>query len=289
MKALLKGIIIAIITVGVVVPAGYLSFMVYHSENISMTNLIPQNSTLVIRTDYNGTPLYLYNSSNTDGVVVGLSLTNFDAELAASTNQTNGTSPIIQPALYTTYREYSIYQISNVSLEGLIPQNLSSLTMGYNLSTNISKYVSNNTIYVAEVSGVVSLGSIEAVKNSIDALVDNVNFAPVAAKYFNLTANVSVYYVSTNMFVRQAISNVYYLKSDFSLQLNNATTAQTINRGLSGLNAISSNYTYVTALKMDGTWVNGTMAVGIGNYQMLEYLLQDLNLNYSKYLLGPNL
>lgn len=293
MKALLKGIIIAIVTVGVVVPAGYFSTVVYHSSPVSISSLVPQNSTMVVRADYNGTNFYLFNNSSTNGVVIGISLTNFDSELAASANQTNGTSVNITPTLYAQYRGYSIYMITNVSLNGLIGNQLSLLDVGYNLTPNLSSYLQNDTLFVAEVSGVVSVGSLASVKMSVDALVDNTNFNAYASAHFNDTANVSVYFKSSDLPIQNANANVYYLSSDFNIQFNNTTNAQDAHRALGLLSAASTNYTFFPSYGLDGTWLNGTMAVGIGNYYLLQNLITNIqnllsqyNINYTKYLTG---
>lgn len=289
MKALVKGIIIAVIAVGVVIPAGYFSFFVYHSDNITLANLVPENSTMVVRGEVNGTQLYFYNASNTDGVVIGVSMNNLDSEISATTNQSNGSSVSIEPTLYSTYRGYDIYRISNVSLDGLVSSQLTAFNTGFNLTSNVSHYLQNNTVYVGEVKGVVTLGSVASVKISIDALVDNANFEPYASSHFNDTANFSVYFSSADYPVTLANANVYALYSDFNVEMNNSTNAQEVYRGLSAMNALPSNYTYVTSYSIDGNWVNGTMAVGIGNYYRVQYLLDNLNslnINYTRYLTG---
>lgn len=287
MKALLKGIIIAIITVGVVVPAGYFSLIVYHNESTSLTQLIPQDSSMVVRTDYNGTPIYAYNYSNTDGLVIGISLTGFSTELSSTANQTNGTHAMISPTLFTTYRGYSIYELKNVTFQGLIPSEFQFLSFGYNYSLNVSNYVSNDTVYVAELTGIVTIGPYQAVRYSLDALLDNVNFETRASSFFNNSANVSIYFSSTNLPVRQAVSNIYYLSSNFNLEMSNVTNAQQINKGLSAVNLLATNFTFLSSSQMQGTWVNGTIGVGIGNYYLLQGLMDSLSkLNYTQYLTG---
>lgn len=292
MRALVKGIIIAIITVGIVVPAGYYSLVVYHPSSISIAQLVPENSTMVIRGDYNGTPVYAYNYSNTEGVVVGISMSNFDAQIAANSNVTNGTHTQIQPSLYKTYRGYSIYEIKNVSLSGIIPGNISSVALDYNLSSNLSKYISNSTIYLVEVSSIVSLGSVQAVEYSIDALSDKVTFQAQATEYFNTTSNVSLYFRSTDTPVHVAIVNVFYLSTQMNIEMNNASNTKNLTAALSYLSGYtSSNYGYTffyPSSTSTGNWVNGTISVGIGNYARIQQLVNDLptGLNLTQYISG---
>lgn len=291
MRSLLKGIIIAIITVGIVVPAGYYSVYVYHNNPISITQLIPGNSTMVLRTDYNGTPIYAYNYSNTDGIVMGLSMAGFSSDISSMSGNSSQTQNVtINPVLYSTYKGYNIYQLNNVSLEGVIPQNLTSTALDYNYTSNLTKYIGNNTIYVAEIPSIVSIGSVQAVKYSIDALVENTNFKTLAVKYFNETANVSVYFTSQSIPIRQATANLYQLHSDFNIELNNATTAKDLYKGFSAINVIPNGKITVSSLLSDN-WVNGTINVGIDNYYLIGDLIASLptNLNYTQYLSGYGL
>lgn len=289
MKSLVKGIIIAAITIGIVVPAGYYSFSVYHHETISLTQMVPENSSMVIRADYNGTPVYAYNYSNTDGIVLGISMAGFSTELASVSNTSGSTGNLtIEPVLYSSYRGYDIYQIKNISVAGVIPQNITDLALSYNYSTGLTNYLQNETIYVVEVPSVVSIGSVQAVKNSIDALLDNANFQTSSLNYFNSTSNVSAYFKSTTLPVVQGIANVYSLHSDFRLQMSNATNARDLFNGLSGINLLNTNITVST--QISGNWVNGTMNVGIDNYYLLEELVTTLSkLNYTQYLSGYGL
>lgn len=276
MKPLLKGLIISLITVAVVIPAGYYAVESFHQVNVSMAQLVPGNSTLVISGTYNSTPAYIYNSSSANGVVLGVDLSGFSTQIAAATNNSSGTHPVIQPSMYTTYRGYSVYQVRNVSLEGLIPQNLTGLVAQYNLTLNITNYVQNNTIYLADFTNVVSLGSYNTVIASINTFLDKTGFTDLSGSYFNSTANASIYFNSSSLPVRQAIVNVFYEKTTFNLELNSTVTANNVTRGISALNALSTNYTYFYLSPSQGAWVNGTMEVGIGNYYLLQYLINDL-------------
>ena len=67
MKPLLKAIIVIIIAVGVAVPSGYIAYRSFTTSNPSMINFVPENSSAVIRADYNGTQFYLFNSGNNTG------------------------------------------------------------------------------------------------------------------------------------------------------------------------------------------------------------------------------
>lgn len=287
MKPLLKGLIISLITVAVVIPAGYYAVTSFNQVNVSMAQLVPGNSTLVIAGTYNNTPAYVYNSTSAGGVVLGVDLTDFSSQISAATNTSSGTHPTIQPSLFATYRGYNVYQVRNISLEGLIPQNITGLAAGYNLTLNITKYVQNDTVYVADFSNVVSLGTYNAVTVSINTLLDKTGFQEFSGKYFNSTANVSLYLNSSDLPVKQAIVNVFYEKTTFSLEMNSTDTANTAMRGISALNALSTNYTYFYLNPSQGAWVNGTMAVGIGNYYLLQYLLEDLSsYNLTQYISG---
>lgn len=290
MKSLFKGIIIAVITAGIVIPAGYYSLYVYHDSTVSIAQLIPENSTMVLKTNYNGTSIYVYNYSNTDGIVMGLSMSSFSADLSAvSNNSSSAQNLTINPVLYTTYRGYNIYQLDNVSLEGVIPQNLTTVALNYNYTSNLTKYVGNNTIYVAEVPSIVSVGPVQAVKYSIDALLDNANFYARSTLYFNETANVSVYFSSQTLVVKEAMANIYQLHSDFNLEMSNATNARDLIKGLSAINILSNNITVSTTLS--GNWVNGTITVGIDNYYLIGELIASLpsTANYTQYLSGYGL
>ena len=276
MRPLFKGLIITLLTVAVVIPAGYYAVESFQQVNVAMSQLVPGNSTVVVAGTYNNTPGYIYNSSNANGVVLGVGLSAFSQQIAIATNTSGGVHPVVEPSLYISYRGYNVYQVKNVSLEGLIPQNITGLTDKYNLTLNVTKYVQNNTIYVADFSNVVTLGSFDSVVTSINTYLDKTWFTQLSSTYFNSTANISVYYNSNNLPIKQAIVNVFNEKTTFNLEFNSTEVTINVTRGISALNALSTNYTYFYLNPSQGNWVNGTMEVGIGNYYLLQYLLDDL-------------
>lgn len=286
MKPLVKAIIVVLIAAGVVIPAGYYSISVFQNKDVSLTQLVPGNSTLVVRAVYNNTQMYAFNSSNTDGVVIGVSMAAFSSQISSAENTTNTSGPKIEPVLYSTYRGYSIYSISNVSLKGLVPAGINTSQFGTNLSLDPSNYLGdNNTVYLADLTGIVSLGSFTAVKYSLDAYLDGKNFQAFAEANFNATANVSLYFTSPTAPVQQAISNVYYLKSTFSVEMNNQSNTVQLSKGLSAVNLLANNFTVSNSI--DGNWVNGTITVGIGNYYLIQDFIANLPAgNYSQLLSG---
>ncbi len=276
MKPLFKGLIITLITVAVVIPAGYYAVESFQQVNVAMSQLVPGNSTLVVAGTYNTTPGYIYNSSSANGVVLGVSLSAFSQQIAIASNTSGGVHPTIEPSLYVAYRGYNVYQVRNVSLDGLIPQNITGLIAKYNLTLDVTKYVQNNTIYVADFSNVVTLGSYNSVITSINAFLDKDWFTQLSSTYFNSTANISIYYNSASLPIRQAIVNVFDERTTFSLEFNSTELTTNVTRGISALNALSTNYTYFYLNPTQGNWVNGTMEVGIENYYLLQYLIDDL-------------
>ena len=287
MKPLLKGLIITLVTVAVVIPAGYYAVNSFQQANISLAQVVPGNSTLVIAGTYNNTPAYVYNASSASGVVLGIDLAALSSQISSATNTTSGVHPVVQPSLYYTYRGYNVYQVRNVSLEGLIPQNITGLTAQYNITLNVTKYVQNDTVYVADFSNVVSLGSYNSVILTIDTLLDKTGFQEFSGKYFNNTANVSLYYNNSNFPIKQAIVNVYSERSTFNLEFNSTETASNVSLGIAALGRLVTNYTYFPSYALDGNWVNGTMNIGIQNYYILQYLLQALSsYNVTKIISG---
>ncbi len=290
MKPILKGLIITLITISVVIPAGYFAFHNSSQNDISMAQVVPGNSTLVIAGTYNNTPAYIYNSSGASGVVLGVDLSGFSSQVSTASNTSNGTHPVIQPSLFATYRGYNIYKVENVTLEGLIPQNYTGLSSDYNISFNATNYIQNNTIYVASFTNVVSLGSYNSVVVSINTLLDKTGFQALSNEYFNSTANVSLYYKnnSSDSYIQSAVVNVFYMKSTFNIQMNNDTSAQSVMRMMSGVNTLSTNYTFFYPDPTQNQWVNGTLAVGLGNYYHIQYLLDNLpsNFNYTQLIAG---
>ncbi len=293
MRSLLKAIIIVTIAAGVVIPAGYFSLSVYHNSSIALPQLVPGNSNVVIRGEYNSTPIYAYNYSNTTGIVLGISMTGFSSQLSSAENTTNMTHVQIVPTLYTTYRSYNIFKLSNVSLDGLLPSVLTSTPLPSNFTVNTSKYIQNGSLYLSELYGVVTVGNLSAVKNSLDAYLDNTGFQNIAALNFNSTANISVYFRDSASPVKQAVANVYSMETTFNLEMSNYSNAITVNKLLSGLNAYAYVYNYnftVAASVPQNNWVNGTITIGITNYYILGDILSNLtNLNYTQYLSGYNL
>lgn len=293
MRSLLKAVIIVAVAAGVVIPAGYYSLSVYHNDGVGLPQLVPGNSSVVIRGEYNSTPVYAYNYSNTTGIVLGISMTGFSSELTSAENTTNGSHVQIVPVLYTTYRNYNIYQLSNVSIDGLLPSALTIGPLPSNFTVNTSKYIQNGSIFLSELSGIVTVGNLTAVKYSLDAYLDNSGFQNLAALHFNSTANVSVYFKDSASPIKQAVANVYALKTTFNLEMSNSTNANTANKLLSSLNAYALVYNYnftVSTSIPQNNWVNGTITIGVANYYILEDMLSNLpNLNYTQYLSGFNL
>ncbi len=293
MRSLLKAVIIVAVAAGVVVPAGYYSLSVYHDNSITLPQLVPGNSIMVIRGEYNSTPIYAYNNSNTMGLVLGISMTGFSTQLSSAENSTNTTHAQIVPVLYTTYRNYNVFKLSNVSIDGLLPTSFTAGPLPSNFTVNTSKYIQNGTIFLSELSGVVTVGNLSAVKNSLDAYLDHTGFQNLAQLHFNSTANISVYVKDSGSPIKQAVANVYALKTTFNLEMSNSTNANTANKLLSSLNAYALvyNYNFTVATSLpQGNWVNGTITIGVMNYYILEDVLSNLpNLNYTQYLSGYNL
>ena len=127
-----------------------------------------------------------------------------------------------------------------------------------------------------EAANFVTLGSFDSVVTSINTYLDKTWFTQLSSTYFNSTANISVYYNSNNLPIKQAIVNVFDEKTTFNLEFNSTELTTNVTRGISALNALSTNYTYFYLNPSQGNWVNGTMEVGIGNYYLLQYLLDDL-------------
>lgn len=290
MRPLLKGIIITLVTVAVVIPASYYAITSFQQTEVTMAQVVPGNSTLVIAGTYNNTPAYIYNSSYASGIILGVDLSGFSSEVSSATNVSNSTQPVIQPSLYSTYRGYNIYRVENVSLEGLIPQNITGLTAKYNITLNTTNYIHDNTIYIASFTNVVSIGSYNSVVASINTLMTKTGFQALSDRYFNSSANVSLYFTnsSSNAYIRSAVVNVFYTESTFNIQVNNITNAQTVMRLMNAVNTLSSNYTFFYLIPTQDQWVNGTLAVGIGNYYHIQYLLDNLptTLNYTQLISG---
>lgn len=281
MKPLFKAIIILVVATAVVVPAGYYSFAIYQHGNVTLPQLVPGNSTMVLSASINGTSFYAYNSSNEAGIVLGVSMSGFSSELSSAQNSTNVTQSKIEPVLYSTYRGYDIYSLTNVSLVGLIPSNLNTsqfgnTSLGSNLSLNLTNYVGNNTLYLADLPGIVSAGNFTAVQYSLDAYLDGTSFQSFAKTNFNNTANASLFLKTTNSPVAQVIANIYYLKSTFDIQMNNQTNAVLVTKGLGSVNAIANGFTVGYNLN-SGNWVNGTITIGTGNYYLLLNFISNLS------------
>lgn len=289
MRSLLKAVIIVAVAAGVVIPAGYYSLSVYNDSSITLPQLVPGNSNLVIRGEYNSTPIYAYNYSNTTGLVLGISMTGFSTQLSTAENSTNATHAQIVPVLYTTYRNYNVFQLSNVSIDGLLPSSLTTGPLPSNFTVNTSKYIQNGSLFLSELPGVVTVGNLAAVKLSLDAYLDHAGFQNLAQLHFNSTANISVYFKDSSSPIKQAIVNVYALKTTFDLEMSNYSNANTANKLLSSLNAYALvyNYNFTVATIPQGNWVNGTITIGVMNYHVLEDALS--NLNSTQYLPGYNL
>lgn len=287
MRSLLKAIIIVAVAAGIVVPAGYYSLSVFHDNSISLPQLVPGNSTMVIRAEINTTQMYAYNSSNITGFVVGVSMSGFSAELSSAENTTNTSNVKIEPVFYTTYRNYNIYKLSNVSLEGVLPAELNTGFTGTNFSLNASKYLQNNTLFLADLTGVVSLGDLSAVQLSLDTYIGGTGFQKFADLHFNSSANASIYLKSTSPPVKEAFANVYAFETTFNIEMTNKTNANQLIQGLSYLNGLANGAFSISIPIPDGNWVNSTITIGTQNYMVLEQFLAQLpNQNYTQYLSG---
>lgn len=291
MKPLFKAVIILIVATGVVVPAGYYSITVHSSENIALSELVPGNSTMVISSSVNGTSFYAYNSTNTSGIVLGVSMSGLSSQISSAENSTNATHNIIEPVLFAKYRGYDIYSLTNISLQGLVPSTVNSslingTSQGSNLSLNLTNYINNSTLYLADLPGIVSAGSFTAVQYSLNAYLDGTNFQEYANANFNSSANVSLYFTTTNTPIHKAVANIYYLKSTFNIEMNNQTDANLLSKGLGSLNAIANGFT-VGYYLYSGNWVNGTITIGTGNYNLLLDTISSLPTgNTSQYFSG---
>ena len=259
MKPLLKAIIVIIIAVGVAVPSGYVAYRSFASSNPSMINFVPENSTAVIRADYNGTQFYVFNSGNNTGIVINIGVNQVSSVLSGTRTSTSGnTSITVTPTYLKSYDGYRIYYLSNisVSLNGTLG-NLSSIYAGNTI--NMSNFIHNNTIFIAELSGsTVSVGSLRSVEYSISAMSDGKSFSAKESTYFKLGSNVSIYLDYSNAYFRSFTGNIFYNYSSFQVVFSNHTIAQNAFKAVS----LIGN---VTSVSLSGTELNVTLSVGM-NY-----------------------
>ncbi len=259
MKPLLKAIVVIAIAIGIAVPSGYIAYISFVSSNPSMIDFVPENSTAVIRADYNGTQFYIFNSGNDTGVVINIGINQVSSLFKGSASNVSGnTSFSVTPAYLKSYDGYRIYYLSNVSISlGRSLGNLSSAFAGSTI--NLSSFLRNNTIYIAELSGAtVSIGTLRSVENSISAMSGGKNFRTQESTYFKSGSNVSIYLNYSNVYFKSITGNIFYNTSSFQIVFSNQTVAKS---ALSVIGAVSN----VTEVSLRNTELNVTLSVGM-NY-----------------------
>lgn len=134
MRSTLRVFLTLVIALGIVVPLTYFTVSDLSPANHSITSYIPANSQVVIFSDLNDTPTYLYrtpgNASNNTGLVMGVGLSSlYDIGLVSSNNTTTsgnltntGTQGRLGNLLNITfdlrYDGYAIYRL-NVNISAL--------------------------------------------------------------------------------------------------------------------------------------------------------------------------
>ena len=276
MKPLLKAIIVIIIAVGVAVPSGYIAYRSFASSNPSMINFVPENSTAVIRADYNGTQFYVFDSGNNTGIVINIGVNQVSSVLSGTGSNTSGnTSVSVTPTYLKSYDGYRIYYLSNISIS--LNSTLGNLFGVYAGNTvNLTSFMHNNTIYIAELSGTtVTIGSLRSVEYSISAMSGGKSFSAKESAYFKSGSNVSIYLNYTNAYFRSFTGNIFYNSSSFQVVFSNHTIAQ---KAINAVSLISN----VTSVSLSGTELNVTLSVGMnylnGNLTRL-FSTAPLNLN----------
>ncbi|MEM0157742.1 MAG: hypothetical protein QXN26_06775 [Thermoplasmataceae archaeon] len=276
MKPLLKAILVIAIAVGIAVPSGYIAYQSFVSSNPSMINFVPENSTAVIRADYNGTQLYIFNSGNNTGVVINMGISQVSSVFKGSASNVSGnTSVSVSPTYLKSYDGYRIYYLSNVSISlGRTLGNLSSVYAGNTI--NLSSFIHNNTIYIAELSGAtVSVGTLRSVEYSISAMSGGKSFSSQESRYFKSGSNVSIYLNYSNIYFHSVTGNIFYNTSSFQIVFTNQTIAKSAFQVIGTLRN-------VTSLSINNNEVNVTLSVGMnylnGNLSKL-FSTAPLNLN----------
>ena len=276
MKPLLKAIIVIIIAVGVAVPSGYIAYRSFTTSNPSMINFVPENSSAVIRADYNGTQFYVFNSGNNTGMVINIGVNQVSSVLSGTGSNTSGNTSIsVTPTYLKSYDGYRIYYLSNISIS--LNSKLGNLSSIHALNAiNLSSFINNNTIYIAELSGTtVSIGTLRSVEYSISAMSGGKSFSAKESAYFKPGSNVSVYLNYSNAYFRSFTGNIFYNYSSFQIVFSNHTIAQ------NAFNAVRF-ITNVTSVSLSGTELNVTLSVGVNYFNgNLTRLLgtAPLNLN----------
>ena len=263
MKPFIKAIVLVIVAAGVAVPSGYMAYEAFGASNPSMLHFIPLDSNFVMKFNYNNTTIYLFTAGNETGAVASLGISQVSSLLSSGNASTSGnlsSGVSIVPTYVETFHDYKIYSISNISISSAVGRNSSVFLNIYN-SLNISRFVQNNTLYIAEISGsTVSLGSLSSVKLSILSAVDNTGFSRISNLYFNSTANDSFYVNYSNQYFSRASGNVYWNSSSFSLVFSNMTFATKLDQAVPlvlGSNLTKMYYSY--------PYMNLTIRYGLEN------------------------
>ena len=116
--------------------------------------------------------------------------------------------------------------------------------------------------------------------------MDKTGFQALSDRYFNSSANVSLYYTndSSGAYIRNAVANVFSEETNFNIQFSSSKDASNMSNLFAFVSDYEGNYTFFPSYSIDGPWVNGTLAVGIGNYYHIQNFLDALptTLNYTQ-------
>ncbi|MGC8645527.1 MAG: hypothetical protein ACP5UO_04585 [Thermoplasmata archaeon] len=188
MKKSVKMAIIAIVGAVVVVMATVFAYSIIVNQQPSTSPLsyIPNNSSLVLYVNYNGTKAFIFHWENDTALLLN----------AANVKGSNISIPYGNHTFHmnmTLYKSYRGYQIFSLNVSAILPE-----------TKNYSKYLSyfnvnetNVTIfsYIPYGSSIV-LGSLPAVEGSIDAYLSDNGFRN--GSLLNQDNNISFYYSPKN-------------------------------------------------------------------------------------------
>lgn len=245
MDSLLRRIIILVIAIIIIVPTIYFTYNFYYQAAgvKDPSSYIPGNSTFVARYNYYNESYYAFYGNGSLGAVFPVTGTYVSGLINSSMSLLTNTSMNITFSLGETYQGVQIFEISNISISRLVTGLMGSL-LNANL-TGVSSFLpselDNQTVYFASpYSSLTIIGTLSAVKWSIDSHNTGKTFLAKENIYFNRQSNLSFYFKASGVYLNYVSGNITNNVTHAFISLNPAN----ISYDFLLISSLANNYSY---------------------------------------------
>ncbi len=230
MTPLAKRLVIVIVAAAVIAPTTY--YIIAQNNYISSQQdpftFVPSDSNGVLKANFNGTSLYVFEDNGSLGIILPVTVETFNLGINLTAGNTSSPLNIAPFALFSGHQ---IYKIDNVSLAQISSVGKYIDSSLFSLFSSVPLNLSGTFFAADSGTSKMVIGNLSAVQSSISTSITGDTFSSNAKKYLDTSSNYTFYIAPSN------ISTVSYITGNISDGHSSIYVA------LKGNNSLGSFYT----------------------------------------------